>query len=302
MADPEVTVGLPFREGGPWLDLAVWSVLAQTLESWELLLVADGASSQDVARAAGLAALDPRIRLLDDGRGTGLAARLNQIARAARAPLLARMDGDDLMHPRRLERQARLLRDRPGADLACSPIVVVDESSRPVGLRGERGLGTTVAEVLGGAVPAHPTVMARTQWAREHPYLNGYDRAEDLALWLSVTGRAACVVSRVPLLFYREPRRVDWGKLRVSQRDRLRAIWHLARPRAPRSALWWHMSRTAASLPAYRLAGWLGQEGLLLRRRSRALRPREHAWAVRILDRVSGAHAEPAVERAGRSR
>ena len=296
MADPRVTVGLPFRDGGPWLELAVLSVLAQTFEAWELLLVADGARPDEVARAASLAALDPRVRLLDDGRGVGLATRLNQIALAARAPLLARMDGDDVMHPRRLERQVRLLRGRPDADLACGPIVIVDEATRPVGLRGERGLGVTAAEVLGGAVPAHPTVMARTRWAREHPYLTGYDRAEDLALWLSVSGRAVCAVSRLPLLFYREPRRVEWAKFRVSQRDRLRALWRLGR-RAGRPVVWWHTSRTLASLPAYRVAGWFGQQRLLLGRRSRPLTPREHAWALRVLDRL---HALPPDLQAGR--
>ena len=301
MADPQVTVGLPFRDGGPWLELAVRSVLAQTFESWELLLVADAARPEDVRRAATLAALDPRVRLVDDGRGLGLATRLNQIAHAARAPLLARMDGDDVMHPRRLERQVRLLRDRPDADLACSPIVVVDEATRPVGLRGERGLGATVAEVLGGAVPPHPTVMARTRWAREHPYLTGYDRAEDLALWLTVSGQAVCAVSRLPLLFYREPRRVDWAKFQVSQRDRLRAIWRLARPRAVRPVIWWHASRTLASLPAYRVAGWFGQQRLLLGRRSRPLSAREHSWAVRVLGEVSAGLVGGRTGRVGRA-
>ena len=301
MADPQVTVGLPFRDGGPWLELAVRSVLAQTFESWELLLVADAARPDEVARAASLAAVDPRVRLLHDGRGLGLATRLNQIAHAARAPLLARMDGDDVMHPRRLERQVRLLRDRADADLACSPIVVVDEATQPVGLRGEHGLGTTVAEVLGGAVPPHPTVMARTRWAREHPYLTGYDRAEDLALWLSVSGRAVCAVARLPLLFYREPRRVDWAKFQVSQRDRLRVIWRLARPRASRPVVWWHASRTLASFPAYRVAGWFGQQRRLLRRRSRALSSREHAWAVRILEQVAAHSFAARVSGVGRA-
>ena len=125
-------------------------------------------------------------------------------------------------------------------------------------------------------------------------------RAEDLALWLSVSGRAVCAVTRSPLLFYREPRRVEWAKFRVSQRDRLRALWRLGRPRTRTPVIWWHASRTLASLPAYRVSGWFGQQRLLLRRRSRSLRPRERAWAVRVLERLLARPLELDASRAGR--
>jgi glycosyltransferase involved in cell wall biosynthesis len=119
---PQVSVLLPFRDAEATLEEALSSVLAQRGPTLELLAVDDGSTDGSLALARRLAALDRRVQLLD-GAGRGLVAALNLAASAARAPLLARMDADDVALPGRLAAQhAAFERDEPGRQAALGAL------------------------------------------------------------------------------------------------------------------------------------------------------------------------------------
>ncbi len=200
---PLITVGIAFRNPGEFFELAIKSVLAQTLCSWELLLVDDG--SQDGSVELALSIADPRVRVLVDGRARGLAARLNQMVREAGAPLFARMDADDVMHPVRLERQVEFLHACVEETVLGTGCYSIDQSSRVIGRRH-------VQTPQGGGFAArhafiHPTVAARTSWFRANSYSEQplFHRSEDAELWCRTAGEARFEVLDEPLLYYREP-------------------------------------------------------------------------------------------------
>src|ERR1700730_5321173 len=112
---PVLTIGLPMYNAGAFLEPALQSIFAQTFQDWELILVDD--SSDDGSTELLRFIHDSRVRLLKNGPRRGLAARLNQIVRAARAPYLARMDADDMLDDSRLERQVNYLRGHPDVDV-----------------------------------------------------------------------------------------------------------------------------------------------------------------------------------------
>lgn len=110
----------------PLLAVALDSVLDQTLEEVEVILVADGDLDQEAERLVGvLAAADPRLVVLAPGR-VGRARALNLGIEAARAPLVAIQDADDASHPRRLEIQAALLGCMPQLAALAADAMVVD--------------------------------------------------------------------------------------------------------------------------------------------------------------------------------
>ncbi|HEY8212136.1 MAG TPA: glycosyltransferase family A protein [Myxococcaceae bacterium] len=217
----QVTVGIPFFNARSTLGAAMASVLNQTFEDWELILVDDGSTdgSREVARE-GLG--DPRVRLLSDGANRGLVARLNQIAAAARAPLLARMDADDVMHPDRLRLQVELVR-RTGAELVGSGAWVMDERLRVTGMRRPAPFRSR-AEVLRQGGFVHPSCLGQTRWFRDHPYDGAFARAEDLELWARTVERSRFAFLDEPLLFYREPRRPNLAAFRASWRTERRIV------------------------------------------------------------------------------
>jgi len=124
-ADPanlQVSVVVPFRGQGPLLAQACRSLLAQSLLGWEGLLVADGDDPEALAVARHYCGLDGRFRLLevverDHTPGPWLARNLGICA--ARAPLIAFLDADDLWHPTKLERQLPL-HGAGGVDLSVT--------------------------------------------------------------------------------------------------------------------------------------------------------------------------------------
>ena len=92
-----VTVAMPVRNCEKTIAAAVRSVLNQTFQDWEMLVVDDGSSDGTVAEVRRFE--DKRIMLHLDGQSKGLPARLNEAIGVASGEYFARMDGDDVCYP-----------------------------------------------------------------------------------------------------------------------------------------------------------------------------------------------------------
>jgi glycosyltransferase involved in cell wall biosynthesis len=100
----------------PYIGEAIESVLNQTFEDLELLVIDDGATdgSGDIADA--YAARDARIRVVRQGNG-GISAARNHGLRIAASPVIAILDGDDAWQPAYLHAQMAILAAHPGVDV-----------------------------------------------------------------------------------------------------------------------------------------------------------------------------------------
>ncbi len=92
------------------LEDAIKSVLAQTFQDWELILVDDGSTDRSLEIARSF--VDSQIRIISDGYNRRLPYRLNQIISEAKYDIIARMDADDLMAVDRLEKQIKVLNEK----------------------------------------------------------------------------------------------------------------------------------------------------------------------------------------------
>src|SRR5262245_62588772 len=99
---------MPVRNGERFLSEALESTLEQTLSELELIVVDDGSTDGTPEILERAAAGDTRIRVHRQQPG-GLTVAINAGCSLAQAPLIARMDSDDVMLPERLERQADYL-------------------------------------------------------------------------------------------------------------------------------------------------------------------------------------------------
>jgi glycosyltransferase involved in cell wall biosynthesis len=112
MTAPRCSVLLPARNAAATLERAVRSILAQSLEQLELVLVDDGSTDGTGALARRLAAGDTRVRCVP-GPAQGLSAALREGLRHCRAGVIARMDADDEALPERLARSLDALEAEP---------------------------------------------------------------------------------------------------------------------------------------------------------------------------------------------
>ena len=127
---PLVSVVLPVKNGGGFLQSAVSSILNQTVENLELLLIDD--HSTDGAIAA-LDKRDPRIRILP-GNGQGVVDAFNTGFDHSRGEFIARMDADDLSLPDRFACQLEYLEHHHEVDIAGSCVEIFSASGIKGGL------------------------------------------------------------------------------------------------------------------------------------------------------------------------
>ena len=104
--DPAVSVLLPFHNAGTTIGECIDSILAQSLHDFEIIAVND--FSDDASLQVLQQYDDVRLKIIDNQQ-RGLVPALNTGLRYCKAPLVARMDADDIMHTGRLEKQCRYL-------------------------------------------------------------------------------------------------------------------------------------------------------------------------------------------------
>jgi glycosyltransferase involved in cell wall biosynthesis len=121
---PTVSVITIFLNTEKYIEAAIASILAQTYDDWELLLVDDGSSDRSTEIAQRYAHQYPgKIRYLqhEGHQNRGMSASRNLGVRHAQGELIAFLDSDDCWLPQKLERQAAILHAQPETAMVCGP-------------------------------------------------------------------------------------------------------------------------------------------------------------------------------------
>jgi len=191
---PTISVLMPVYNGGRFLEAALDSVLAQTFTDFELIAIDDGSRDGSSEVLARFAARDPRVRVFTQ-ENRGIVASLNRALALGRAPLVARMDADDVARPDRFAKQVACLREHADIAVLSGAMELIDANGAPLRVDTFPTSPEAVArELLERCCVSHPAVMARTEVLRS---VGGYRRAaqhaEDYDLWLRIAeiGRIA---------------------------------------------------------------------------------------------------------------
>lgn len=117
MNAPLVSILMPVYNGERFLAEAVDSVLAQTMSSWELIIVDDGSTDGTRSIAETYSRSSPKIVCIEhpERSNRGISASRNRALADARGAWIAQLDADDVWLPRKLEEQVALLQEFPEA-------------------------------------------------------------------------------------------------------------------------------------------------------------------------------------------
>ncbi|MHC1764764.1 MAG: glycosyltransferase [Verrucomicrobiia bacterium] len=213
---------LPAFDAVQTLPRALRSLQAQSLASWELIVVDDGSADGTLGLANGFAADDPRISVISRSHG-GIVSALNSGLAQARAPFIARMDADDEAHPERLALQAEYLNRHPeiglvgclvdfGGDRASAGgyalhVDWINQLVAPENISLQRFVESPFA---------HPSVMFRRELVEPHGGYRESDFPEDYELWLRWldAGVRMAKVPRALLTWHDSPGRLSRRSLR----------------------------------------------------------------------------------------
>jgi len=228
---PLVSVLMPVRGCRDTLPMAVASVLAQTLEDWELLVVLD----DDEGRLEWLHALnDPRVRVMRSDSPGGRGAARQAGLEAARGEFLAFLDADDWMLPDRLARQIDVLNADPELALVSAGMYVLDEDDRPAGVRrlpASAGTRRTAAANIVDAPVLSASSMIRMTVARRSAYDTGFISGEDADFLVRCLRGHRYLQDTTPLYCYREFASFSIQGLRKGlAAERRRRLKHVADP------------------------------------------------------------------------
>lgn len=191
-----ISVGIPFFNAEKFLPKAIESVINQSHQNWELLLVDDGSNDGSLEIARRFERQDNRIKVFYDGKNKGLAARLNELSKLSSGDYIARMDADDIMHPKRIDRQLEILVSNPHIDVLGTNVYTIDENNLVFGRRFNKTEGLQKVEHF-----IHPTIMAKKQWFLDNPYDEKAIRIEDTELWYRAKHHSDFMILNEPLLF-----------------------------------------------------------------------------------------------------
>jgi glycosyltransferase involved in cell wall biosynthesis len=181
---PEVSVIIPTYNRCAMLFEAIDSVLAQSFQAFELIVIDDGSTD---GTAEQLMRLGETIRI-ERIEHRGPAAARNRGVALADAPLIAFLDSDDLWAPTKLERQLAFMRTNPGCAISQTNEIWIRNGRRVnPGGRHRKRAGDIFIDSLRTCLISMSATMMRTDLFRS---LGGFDEimtaAEDYDLWLRI--------------------------------------------------------------------------------------------------------------------
>ncbi len=185
-----VSVVLPVYNGEKYLAESLDSLLAQTYQNWELVIINDG--STDGTENLISKYQDKRIRYLPNDGNKGIIFSLNRGLRESNGVYIARLDADDIALPHRLEKQVGFLSENPDYALCGSYFQTIDSNGRFLkNVRFPANNRDAQSYLLLHNCFCHSAIMMRTSIAKELKYDEKFQVCEDYDLWyrISRTGK-----------------------------------------------------------------------------------------------------------------
>lgn len=215
----KVSVVMPVYNAERYLHDSINSVLNQTLDDFELIIVDDG--SVDNSRKIINEFTDKRIVLVENNHN--FIESLNIGMKLARAPFIARMDADDIMLNKRLEVQYEYMKAHPEINVCGSWFVKFDEHTEQL-CRLETDPEILKVLLLTQNPLAHPTTMICKRALEfllklnpDGPYRKDYLYAEDYKLWCEIVEHGGVVLNLPEILL--KYRRSDCQVVRRFRRE-----------------------------------------------------------------------------------
>lgn len=198
----KVSIIMPVFNAEKYLAEAISSIIDQTFNDWELLIINDG--STDSSKSIIEAQTDKRIRYVENETNLGLIATLNKGISLCNSQYIARMDSDDAAHPERLNCQVRFL-DKNEDYLMCgTSAIVVDEKGNRSGSIVNPTRNEDLQISLFFTNPfIHPSMMIRRSALRNLRFDQAALHVEDFELWTRIAEKGKVANLSYPLLNYR---------------------------------------------------------------------------------------------------
>lgn len=203
MTPPKISVLLPVHNAEDYLENCLDSLIGQTFSDFEIIAIDDKSTDNSLQILKDYAQRDRRIRVFHNETNLKLAKTLNKGICLAQAPLIARMDADDIALPKRFEIQYEFMKNNPDIDICGTWAQGFCETNRRYSVPVDHN---TIFSALPFFNPMlHPTVIMRTDILQNNLYNEAFDRTQDYELWARMLLTGVSKFHNIPkvLLLYR---------------------------------------------------------------------------------------------------
>ena len=192
-SNPLVSIITPNYNGARFLKETIESVLAQTFENWELLIIDDGSTDDSEKIIKGYVEQDQKVKFLKTNltkfpkltRGPGAARNTGIDVSVGR--YIAFLDSDDLWHQTKLEKQLEFLKNNDSA-LSYTWYEIIDEQGKKVGQHTPSEKKLSYKDLIKDCKIGCLTAMYDSKKiGKQFINLNKYDQYADFSLWLKIT-------------------------------------------------------------------------------------------------------------------
>ena len=213
-----VSIIMPAYNVEQFISESIKSVLAQTYQDWELIIVDDNSTDNTYEIAKSYAESDGRIKVIRFSENRGAALARNAAIEAAKGKYIVFLDSDDLWLPHKLEEQLEFMREN---DLAFtySSYELIDEAGKSLGIFLTKE-SITYSSMLKTCDVGCLTAIYDSYSLGKMYFNIECRRQEDYALWLAILKRIKETKGILePLAKYR----IRSGSI---SRNKLKAAWY----------------------------------------------------------------------------
>lgn len=230
---PHFSVIMPLYNKAPYVRKAVESVVGQTYDDWELIVVDD--CSTDGSAAVAEQVVDSRIRIVRLGENGGVGAARNHGVALSEAPLVCFLDADDWWDPTFLEEMAGLTERHPDAGIYGTGYCIVKNGKKrvaPIGVdegfaEGEINYCQVYARTLCMPLTSITVCMPRTVFDEAGGFPTDVRLGEDFLLWVRVALTHKAVLLNRPLANYNQDVAVAFRGTHHLHPPERNMMWHL---------------------------------------------------------------------------
>ena len=219
---PKVTVLMPVFNGEAYLKESIQSILDQTFNDYEFLIIDDGSTDKSSSIIDSFS--DPRIRFERYNNHRGTVHVLNSGIRLSRGEYIARMDCDDISLPHRLANQVRFMDTHPDTGVSgCAMRLIKKGRLKNIRYQPESDQELKIA-LLFKTCFFHPTVIMRRSLAARFLYPENLIYTQDYNFWTRLARETCFANLRETLVYFREhPGQVS-SKRAATQKTNARSI------------------------------------------------------------------------------
>ena len=183
MEKEKVSIIVPMYNAEKFIGKTIESVLSQTYENWEMLIMNDVSTDNSIAVVNEYVKKDDRIKVVNTEKNMGVVKGRNHLIDLANGKYIAFLDADDYWHSQKLEKQIQFMKEK-NAGISCTEYTRVKENGEKINevvIKSE----ISYTDMLKNNYLGCLTVMYDVEKVGKR-YFKELEKNEDYVLWLEI--------------------------------------------------------------------------------------------------------------------